>query len=194
MDLLTYSGIRKFERKERDSKALIKLDSDFIPRYLSYVEDKSMILGKSDDNIIARKVMERAKKELFNAESSFKSLFELRARKIIEQAFIDIKMGAQGLSDNMLVMEESFYRQVRDLIEVHEASLIAKGKFKKHKVNPQIQNPQDDPYVLVRFLKDIPVFAWKNGNLGPFKAEDVANIPKDLMFVLEKQGSIKIMR
>ncbi len=193
MDLLTYDEIRQVERNEREKKALIKLPSDFIARYLNYVKDKSRVLSKEDDNIIAKKVKERARKELFNAESSFKSLFELRARKVIDQAFIDIRMGTSGVLDNMTPEEKNLYKEVRALIEAHEQSLLkGGGNFKKPQINPKKDEGQD-PYVLVRFLKDVPLFAWKDGELGPFKKEDVANIPRDLVPVLKKQGSIKIM-
>lgn len=118
------------EREERAGLRLCKLDLEFIDRFQSYVDEKQRVLDKSDDNIIASKVKERTRSELINARSSFKSIFETRSHKIVNQAFIDIKMGASPDLIGLLEFEKELYHKVKALINEHLNSPI-KGKVKK---------------------------------------------------------------
>ncbi len=184
MDVLTYDEIRMIEREERDSTKITGIDENFLDRFKAYEEDKLRVLRKSDDNVIARKVKERTSKELANARNSFKSIFELRARKIFNQALTDIRMGVEPDTKSLLGFEKELYMQVRKLLEEH-FSHISKGKLKKEAV------PIKDKNTLVRFIKDLPAFAWGQMSLGPFKEGDIANLPKDVAGVLLKKGAVK---
>lgn len=186
MNVLTYDELRMIEREERDSKKLFELGDDFLDRYKAYIADKQRVLDKSDDNIIAKKVKERTKQELFNARNSFKSIFELRARKIFNQVMVDLRMGVNPEFKGLLSSEKRVYSSVKELLKKHFNQLV-KGKLKKVDASPQIK----DDNVLVRFVEDFPEFAWKDLTLGPFKVEDVANLPQEAAKLLFEKEVIK---
>lgn len=186
MDVLTYDELRMVEREERDNNKLTELDDEFLNRYKAYIADKQRVLDKSDDNIIAKKVKERTKQELFNARKSFKNIFEYRARKVFDQVMVDLRMGVSPEFKGLLSSERGVYSSVRDLLKKHFNRLV-KAKLKKDDASPEIK----DDNVLVRFVKDFPEFAWKDLTLGPFKSEDVANLPREAVKLLLRKEVVK---
>lgn len=107
MDVLTYDEIREAERKEKEAQGLANLSVEFIDRYGNYLADKRKVLEKSNNNFIANKIKEQSEKELVNARESFQRLFALRAKKLVEQAFMDLKMGTNLDTKNLLDFEKS---------------------------------------------------------------------------------------
>lgn len=186
MDVLTYDELRVIEREERDNKKLSTLGQDFLDRYYSYVRDKQKVLDKSDDNLIAKKVKDRTKDELFNARNSFKSIFEYRARKVFDQVLLDMRMGVSPELDGLLDFEKKAYEGMRQVLSDHFNSLN-KGNLKKGVNSQKIK----DNNLLVRFVKDLPEFAWEGLTLGPFSSEDVANLPKEAVRLLLDKGVVK---
>jgi DNA replication initiation complex subunit (GINS family) len=179
MDVLTYDELRVIEREERDKKSLSTLGDGFLDRYYSYVKDKQRVLDKSDDNLIAKKVKERTKSELFNARNSFKKIFEYRLKKVFDQVMLDLRMGVKPDFSGLITQEQKFYKEVNKLLLEHFNNL-SERKLKKDNASSQVK----DSNVLVRFVKDFPEFVWKDKTLGPFKAEDVANLPVDVVKLL----------
>jgi DNA replication initiation complex subunit (GINS family) len=186
MDVLTYDELRVIEREERDNKKLSSLGQDFLERYYAYVKDKQRVLDKSDDNLIAKKVKDRTKNELFNARNSFKSIFEYRARKVFDQVLLDMRMGVSPELDGLLDFEKRAYEDMRKVLSGHFNSLN-KGNLKKGVNSQEIK----DKNLLVRFVKDLPKFAWEGLILGPFSSEDVANLPKEVVRLLLDKGVVK---
>jgi DNA replication initiation complex subunit (GINS family) len=187
LNVLTYDELRMIEREERAGGRLCKIEPDFIERFLAYVDEKQRVLDKNDDNVIAAKVKERTRSELMNAKTSYKNIFEARAHKVFTQAFIDIRMGANPDLIGLLDFEKDFYNKTKTLINDH-LSITFKGKVKKE---DEIIGFNDNNNVLVRFIKDFPEFAWNDLTLGPFKTEDVANLPKDVIKLLLSKEVVK---
>ncbi|MFA5406341.1 MAG: hypothetical protein WC307_03210 [Candidatus Nanoarchaeia archaeon] len=185
MDLLTYDELRVVERNERESNKLTDVDESFIDRFNSYIIDKQSMLDKSDDNIIAQKVKERTKNELVNARKSFKGVFEHRAKKIFNQVLVDTRMGVKPETEGMLSFEAILYNQLRNTLNDYFNQLT--GRKLKKEDNPVL----NDNNVLVRFINDFPEFAWGQSTLGPFKQEDVANLPLSVVKLLLEKEAIK---
>jgi|GEM_PF-2937961 len=186
MDVLTYDELRMVEREERSSNGLCALSVDFLERFQAYVSDKQRVLNKSDENLIAKKVKERTKSELQNARNSFKRIFEHRARKVYDQVMIDLRMGVSPDHVNLLPVEADLYEFLRLRLAKHFDSLT-KRKFKKE----ADAQPIKDNNTLVRFVKELPEFVWGELTLGPFKPEDVANLPNEVVKLLLDKGLIK---
>ncbi len=174
------------EREERSSNKLHPLTDEFINRYNQYIKDKERVLKKSDDNPIAKKVKERTRRELENAKTSFKNIFEVRAKKIFQQAIIDLRMGASNDYEGMINKEKEYYNNIRKLLQEYFTN-ITRGNLKKQD-NP---TPIQDKNVLIRFTQEVPEFAWKEGTLGPFKKEDIANLPPEIAKLLISKGFAK---
>lgn len=187
MDLLTYDELRLLERKERSDKKLGDLGPDFLDRYQAYISDKLRVMDKSDDNIIAAKVKERTKIELANARNSFKNLCEYRVKKVFEQALVDLRMGVKPDNVGLTDSEMKLYDSIRNSLAIHFDSIV-KAKLKKGASNQPIIKDDND---LVRFVKDLPEFVYQDMTLGPFVAEDVANLPRDVVKLLLSKGVVK---
>jgi len=187
MDVLTYDELRMIEREERSNKQLFELSEDFIERFHAYVNDKQRVLDKSDDNIIAQKVKERTKSELFNARNSFKRISECRVKKIFDQVMLDLRMGVNPDFKGLLPFEKEFYEKTRSALSDHFDQLVKRKLKKEDSSQPLVK----DNNVLVRFVKEFPEFVWNDLTLGPFSPEDVANLPLDAVKLLLSKGVVK---
>ncbi len=188
MDLLTYEELRTIEREEREKNSLLNLGEDFIERFEMYIQDKQKVLDKSDENLIASRIKERVKIELESAKNSFKRIFEFRAKKIFNQALIDLRMGTSPNYINLLDFEKEYYNSIRQTLKVFFDKLL-KRKLKKEDKTQEIK----DNNILVRFIKEVPKFIWENQIYGPFKPEDIANLPEDIVNLLLKKKAIMVV-
>lgn len=190
MDVLTYEEIREAERKEKEAQSLSTLSIEFIDRYNNYLADKRKVLMKGDDNFIANKLKEQSEKELSNARESFQRLFGLRAKKLVDQAFMDLKMGTNLDAKNLLDFEKSFYVSFKELLQEHINAVIKRKVKKEGESDTNIVNNAN---LVVRFVEDLPEFVWANNVLGPFKKEDVANLPKSVVELLLNKKVIEVV-
>ena len=188
MDLLTYDELRVIEREERSNNQLTPLTDEFVERFNEYASDKQKVLDKSDDNIIAGKVKERTRTELINAKNSYNNIMDYRARKIFNQVFTDIKMSAKNDFNGFLSGEKELYNSLNKLLAQYFESLT-KGKVKKADGFFAFS----DDNILVRFVKEFPEFVWNGQTIGPFKTEDMANLPKDVIKLLLNKEVVKVM-
>ena len=188
MDVLTYEEIRDAERKEKDSQSLVLLNPDFINRFNDYLADKRRILEKDDDNLISKKLKSQSENEFKNARDSFNRIFTIRARKLLDQAFIDIRMGASINDNNMLDFEKSLYNAFKDLM-INHFNNLSKKNIKKEDAPKKLTSDN----IMARFVSDVPEFAWADSVLGPFKKEDVVNLPKSLVELLLNKKVIEVI-
>lgn len=188
MDLLTYDELRVIEREERSNNQLTPLTDEFIDRFNEYANDKQKVLDKSDDNIIAGKVKDRTRIELTNAKNSYNNIMDCRARKVFNQAFTDIKMSAENDFSGFLSNEKELYNNLKRLISDYLTSL---NKAKVKKADSFFAFSDDN--ILVRFVKEFPEFMWNGKTIGPFKTQDIANLPKDVIKLLLNKEVVKVV-
>ena len=112
-----------------------------------------------------------------NAENVLDDILESRELKIMKLAF-----GAthgEGISkENFTSIEKGLFDGIVHEFEGYRAKVLNKDNHKKVKAR-------------VRFRQDFPKFAGADGEYGPFKIGEVAEIPPKNAEILIKKGIVK---
>ncbi|MEM4331103.1 MAG: hypothetical protein QW273_03800 [Candidatus Pacearchaeota archaeon] len=182
--MITYSDIYETLRKERYSEELQPLPKNFILEVGEYFKEKKEI-GESKNDLFSD-VIQKEKKKLANAYSLFRELLVLRKKKILNLAFIASETGiSKRYFENMLSFEKDLFESVVKALQRAEEML-----------NEEIQGENlENKFVLVRFLESVSSFFDKEGEeLGPFNKGEIANLPKEIAEILEKEKKVEILK
>jgi DNA replication initiation complex subunit (GINS family) len=104
-DPLTFSELRKIQKKEQRQDDLVELDEKFILRVSNYLDMKQETAGES--------------REYKNARRVFDKIISLREEKITTSARIAVKSGLKPSKLNLLPSEKELYRDLKQIIEEH---------------------------------------------------------------------------
>jgi len=191
-NLISYEELRKIQALERDNKTLYKIDDTFFNRVKEYLAIKKKLIeqNKNSDNIFAKESVFTAEIELKNANKIIVDLASRRVRKIVMQALTNIYSRAHD-TERMLNFEERFYYKLLEELRAYIETFLS--NFDESKQSLEIKKSEGE-FLLIRFLEDVPKFAWKDGNdYGPFGKEDVANLPKEISEFLINQSKAVLM-
>lgn len=174
--MITYPEIYELLRKEKYSEQIQPLPKSFSKDLAEYFEDKRKIANKTDETF--NDAIVKTKKQLENAIIVLRELMTRRQKKIIDVAIVAAKTGMSKKDyDNLLDSEKRLFDAILKELEEEEKGLndIISGMSKE----------KDLKNKLVRFIQETEEFSDLEGNkLGPFKAGDIANIPKEVSEIL----------
>ena len=174
--MITYPEIYELLRKEKYNEQLQPLPKVFFKDIAEYFEDKKRIANKTDETF--NDAIIKTKKQLENAITVLKELITRRQRKIINVALVAAKTGmSKRDSENMLDNEKKLFDTIIRELEGEEGNI-------NNLING-INKEKDLKNKLVRFIQETDEFSDLEGNkLGPFKAGDISNIPKEVAEIL----------
>ncbi|MBU2523230.1 MAG: hypothetical protein KKE23_02990 [Nanoarchaeota archaeon] len=183
--MITYPEIYELLRKEKYSEQIQPLPKTFSKDLAEYFEDKRKIASKTDETF--NDAIVKTKKQLENAITVLREFVTRRQKKIINVAVVAAKTGmSKKDSENMLNSEKRLFDAIIKELEIEEKSL--------NDIISGVSKEKDLKNKLVRFIQDTDEFSDLEGNkLGPFKAGDIANIPKEVAEILianEKASSV----
>ncbi|VVB75457.1 Uncharacterised protein [Candidatus Tiddalikarchaeum anstoanum] len=204
-EIITYNKIREVQREERTQTVITRLPENVIEQLQSYLSEKQGLLekNKGSDNLFSQDMYSRVDYELKNARKSIVDIFELRQRKIIEQAFqtakTDIKIKD---TSNMLAFEKQLFNTLVELFSKYTLGCVY-NIVRNNK--PVLENISEEKVfkreeassnkILVRVLSDMPTLLCEdNTTVGPLKREDVVFIPKKVGEILVKQKKAEEIR
>jgi len=171
-----YKHLLDVLNEELESEELSQLPSDFyinVQAYMHSLRDKI----KSGSDVEAKLAEAEAKL----ACEVVGAIVSLRLRKILKHFLV----GASGPPKNLLEVELSAYEKISSAIEeflslTEKFASLEEGVLAKK--------------ILVRFLREVPAFVGVDlKTYGPFKPEDVANIPVINAEALAKRGVAEIL-
>lgn len=166
METITFELIRKIQREERDSPQLTKLPENFFEKVSAYLEQKKKI--EKEDRKISL--------ELKNIERLIENIFDIRERKILNQAIITVRTRIPP--QNMTEEERNFFEGIVKILKERRENFF--GSLKKEDKKK------------VRFKEDIPEFVGIDGETyGPFKKDEEAEIPIENFEVLLKKELVE---
>ncbi|MEM4357824.1 MAG: hypothetical protein QW244_00480 [Candidatus Pacearchaeota archaeon] len=180
--MITYNEIYSILRQEKYNETLQKLPAKFLEELKTYIEEKSKIFEKDEKEF--DEALKKLKRQFENAKSLIDELFSIRQKKILNLALLAKISGvAKSDLDNMLKEEKELFYAVLDKLRETEK------KMKERSIEKDLKNTS-----LVRFKSDIEEFLDGNGKtLGPFKKDDIANLPKEIAEILINDGkAVKI--
>ncbi len=182
--MITYSDLYEAARKERYSEQLQPLPKNFIQEVAEYLKEKKQLSLKEDD--IFSDMIAKTKKQLENAVTLFRELMIRRRKKILDLVLIAAETGISKQDfDNMLSFEKSLFEELIKNIENSEKKIneILDGKSAEELKNQ-----------LVIFKTDVEEFLDMEGEkIGPFKKDQVANIPKEIAKILTEDGKAEVL-
>lgn len=174
--MITYPEIYELLRKEKYSEQVQPLPKSFSKDLAEYFDEKRKIASKTDETF--NDAIVKTKKQLENAITVLRELVTRRQKKIINVAVVAAKTGmSKKDSENMLDNEKRLFDAVIRELEVEEKSL--------NDIITGVSKEKDLKNKLVRFIQETDEFSDLEGNkLGPFKAGDIANIPREVSEIL----------
>jgi len=170
-DTITFELIRKIQREEQKSPKLTKLPDNFYQNVSAYLQQKRMLIEKMEDK--------RATIEIKNIERLVEDIFEIRERKILNQALIAVrsKMPVEALTDE----ERFFFDQV-----------VYGLKQRREEVLKPLMRREEKKETSIVFREDVPAFVGADmKTYGPFKKGDVAKLPEENIKILREKNIVE---
>ena len=181
--MITYKELYDLLRKETYNESLQKLPNNFLKQTGAYIDEKKKILAReSGEKNLFSETVRMTRKQLDNTLSIIKELSRIRQRKVLNLAFTAAMMGlSKRDTENLLKYEvELFESTTKQLENCHkEVAKMLDG----------IKEEEKPKIILIRFKENVPAFLEKEGSqLGPFKQNDVANLPVQIASILISDG------
>ncbi len=157
-----YKEIRGAWLAEQKEAALQPLGEDFFENAARYLKQLEKLEGEVAELVGVKR--ERAKFMIMD-------LMELRLEKIILNIMADAPFNIETLTQR----ERNVHSSLKRLLAIEEDELEAL---------------EEDGFLVVRILVDLPEIVGADlQTYGPFKAEDVATLPKENAIALIRKGA-----
>lgn len=183
--VLTYETLFEMLTREKNREELQKLDSNFFEGLVAYLREKRAITeNKGSLTNYTEQDKSRAEKELQNIIKIIKELYERREKKIMFMALNKSRTGSNLIDSSALVGEELlFFNTLVENMNKYRDRIL------NSILNDKLGKQEKQNTKLVRFLHDVPKFVGRELEIyGPFKEEDVANLPIDIATILLEKG------
>ncbi|MHA1377275.1 MAG: DNA replication complex subunit Gins51 [Candidatus Helarchaeota archaeon] len=162
-----YSSLYKIWNDENIVDTLQKLNDKILDDIRKYVNNLTKLKNKSEDKI-AQLIIEE---ELKNIKFMLEDLFEIRINKI----FNAIKEGQEIKLNNLTLDERKFFELSKDLYQRCSDLFYSSAHGSKLKNFTNFFHQ----YIPIRILKEMNAIVGADlKTYGPFKAEDIAVLPK----------------
>ena len=186
---LSFEALRKIQVQERTFGALSTLDGDFYSQYSGWVAQQKKTLQESF-SIEALKTYENSKKVITEIGAK-------REQKILLKALKDLRgglVGTEGLSSE----EKTMYLQVISSLKAFERAMHAEEPAQLEEevarmIREEVQRPKLEATRVI-LLQDLSQFVAPDGTtLGPFKANDVVEMHREIADILVKRNAAKLV-
>jgi DNA replication initiation complex subunit (GINS family) len=180
--MITYQEVYDILRKEKYNEALQGLPENFLPELASYLEEKKQVLDKQGNNLFSDTI-KATRKQLDNTISIIKEIFSIRNKKILNLAFTAALTGVSKRDTDSLLDYE------KKLFELTVAQLEENNKKILQYLDGNFEKKKDLKNLFIRFKQEVPSFLLpESGEIGPFRAGDIANLPKEVAEILIADG------
>jgi DNA replication initiation complex subunit (GINS family) len=172
--MITYNDIYEASRKERYSEQLQKIPKTFISDFANYLKEKKEMASKEDDSF--SDVINKAKKQVENAQTLFKEFIIRRRKKILNLVLVAAETGISKQDfDNMLSFEKELFDDLMKCIDSSDKKL-------NESLNGKEETKKNE---LILFNENIEKFVGLDGEeMGPYDKGQIANIPKEIAKIL----------
>ncbi|MEW6063262.1 MAG: hypothetical protein AB1571_02750 [Nanoarchaeota archaeon] len=185
--VITYETIFEILRREKYREELQKLDENFYDNVAGYLGEKIHFLNsQKDKESIFSSELQKTQKQIDNLRRMLKELYDKRESKVIQLALFCARSNTKKDYTNMLKKEIEIYDKVVDELKSIRGIVFNEMLNKKSIVKEVKELKKNiDKLKFVRFIKEVSSFVGEDLNTyGPFKAEDVANLPLKVANIL----------
>lgn len=190
---MNFAGLREAQRKERENpNTLQPLPSNFYDELSGYFSEKTKAVkeAKGREGDFGNAVAEQHEKELENARSAFKDLFERRLKKISKLALESADDGTMTVDATQMTeaereMFDGLFRHFREGKKAILSAVFApkggqEGTLKKAQTGTRLR---------VRLTSDVPSFVGSDmASYGPYTKGAVAELPERNAKLLVEKG------
>lgn len=190
---MNFAALREAQRKERENpNTLQPLPSNFYDELSGYFSEKTKAVkeAKGREGDFGNAVAEQHEKELENARSAFKDLFERRLKKISKLALESADDGTMTVDATQMTeaereMFDGLFRHFREGKKAILSAVFApkggqEGTLKKAQTGTRLR---------VRLTSDVPSFVGSDmASYGPYTKGAVAELPERNAKLLVEKG------
>ena len=199
---VTYETLFEILVREKGREEIQKLEETFFDDVVNYIEEKKAILEKNrHKSIFSEDESVAVMTQLENIKSIINELYDRRERKVLNMA-INKARTKSGLinTSELLVEENQLFKELTALLSNFRSEHLNKlFNSKGHKLTEKpVENTTQfvketelesegfkADVMKVKFVTDVSKFAGTNlEEYGPFKPEDVAEVPEQIANIL----------
>lgn len=210
-NVLTFSELRKKQKKEDKQEDLLNLDDSFMLRASNYFQQKKESEGESREYKNARRVLDK--------------IVSLREEKIVKKARLSANTGLATSDINLLPEEQELFRQIKNSFTDHHDRIEDKVTSTEKALSKeeaseevteelestpqQMEDIQEDEaseevtdeedvevkegYNIVEITSSVPEFMGTDLEAyGPFDEGDEVEIPEDNAEILVNRGNAEV--
>ena len=206
-NVLTFSELRKKQKKEDKQEDLLELDDSFLLRASNYFQQKKDTEGESREYNNARRVLDK--------------IISLREEKIVKKARLSSNTGIDTSDMNLLPEEQELFRDMKNSFNNHhdkidrkvestekgleendeeeietEVSEEASEEVEEEEKDTEDEVEKDDSkeskegYTYVKIKSGVPEFMGTDLEAyGPFEAGEEIEVPDDNAEILINRGN-----
>ncbi len=203
--VITYETLFELLQREKERVDLQKLEPTFYSDTIRYIKDKKKILETKSDSPFAQEESKKVERQVENIYKLLKELYERREKKIIRLALDKSRTKSNLIDTTALLREEKvFFDALTNLLDNYRDAIlysVLNGRLPFMNPIQKSSNPNDDfktafelkkPVKLVRFMNEVPKFVGPElEEYGPFKEEDIANLPAEVADILISKGKVE---
>lgn len=213
-NVLTFSELRKKQKKEGKQEDLVELDDSFLLRASNYFQQKKQAEGESREYQNARRVLDK--------------IISLREEKIVKKARLSSNTGLSSGEINLLPEEQELFRDIKNSFNSHHEKIDSKidsteeglqqetdeqeedeeteavdetveasteEQEDKDEESEEDERDVDDGYNIVQITSSVPEFMGTDLEAyGPFDEGDEAEIPEDNAEILVNRGNAEVVK
>lgn len=193
-EALTFSDLRKIQKKEKRQESLSNLDNNFLLKASQYLDRKDGVDNREYRN--ARRVLDK--------------IIGLRQDKIVKNAKISVKSDVKSSKLNLLPREQKFFRDIKerfntyadsidevveksaDSVQMPETDTENKDIELEDTAKPEEQDngSLEEGYEKVKIVSNVPEFMGTDlESYGPFEEGDQTELPEENADILVNRGS-----
>ncbi|MFB6144601.1 MAG: hypothetical protein ABEJ98_04795 [Candidatus Nanohaloarchaea archaeon] len=185
---LTFSELRKIEKKEKRQEELSEIQENFLLRVSEYLDRKQ----NSSDS-----------REYRNAKRVFDKIIGLRQQKIVRNARVAVKSDRNASDLELLPREKELFldlkqrfsdysEDIEDFVEnpAGDMDMMETGDESEEE---EAEEAEED-YTQVKITGDVPEFMGTDlESYGPFEEGEEVEIPEDNAEILVNRGNAEVV-
>jgi DNA replication initiation complex subunit (GINS family) len=193
-------------RKEKNNSELQKLSSNFYKDVLTYFEKKNSYLKSMKIDDLSFSIQKNdVQRDIANAYSVLKQIYERREKKILELALISSRSNTKPNVKNFLPEEQLLFKEMLSVLNFYRKGILLRilslkepDVSKKIEISDMITSRTKDyeeEYKFLRLVTEVPQFVGNDMNVyGPFNEDDFATLPKDVANILKDKHFVEFVK
>lgn len=200
---VTYETLFEILVREKGREELQKLEETFFDDVVKYIDEKKSILEKNrHKSIFAEDESVTVMTQLENIKSIINELYDRRERKVLNMAINKARTNSSLINTSTLLVEENqLFEELTAILSNYRHKHLDKllnsngHQLVKKPVEKTIEQSVKETEVAserskedvmkVKFVTEVSKFAGTNlEEYGPFKPEDVAEVPEQIANIL----------